>query len=452
MKKISIRIFSVIMTLLVLFGISAVSAGALSFPLPSDLKVMSKSVLLVSMDTGQTVYEKEADTKMYPASTTKIMTYIVAYENIDDVENTRIKVKQSVIDELLNTGSSMAYLSDHVGESVKVMDLLYSLMVPSGNDAAMVLADYIGNGDVQVFVDKMNEKAKELGCEDTHFANPDGLHDEEHYTTARDMYKMTSYALTLDYFEEITNTTTYEVEGEDYPIVTTNYMIDRWRGGDLYYMYAKGIKTGSTDEAGRCLVTTASADGYSYMAVLLKAPYKEGEEEEYYTMEDAADLFRWSRTSLEIRTIKTIDTPVCEQKVKLAWGKNSVTLVPSKNLTAVVPKDIGEENIVVETDVPEVVEAPLNKETKVGTATVYYRADENAELQELAKVDLVSSENVEMSGFLKVLDVMSTILQSYWFLLLIGIIGVIFLLYFIASKINNRRRKKNARVKRYRNL
>ena len=115
-------------------------------------------------------------------------------------------------------------------------------------------------------------------------------------------------------------------------------------------------------------------------------------------------------------------------------------------------KDIGEENIVVETDVPEYAKAPLTTKTKVGTATVYYRADEKAELQELAKVDLVSSENIEMSGFLMVLDVMGTILQSYWFLVVIGIIAVVLLLYFISSKISSRKRRKNRSVKRYRNL
>ncbi len=448
MKK--FKILSVTLAVLIL-AISAVApAGAVSFP--NEVKTLSESILLVNMDTDQVVFEKEADAKRYPASTTKIMTYIVAYEHIQNPETTRIPIKQEVLDTLLDTGSSLANVAEHVGKTMSAIDLFYSMMVPSGNDAAVVLADYVGEGSIERFVELMNDKAKELGCNDTHFTNPDGLHDEEHYTTARDMYKMTTYALTLDYFEEITNTTTYEVEGEDYPIVTTNLMIDQWRGGELYYMYAKGIKTGSTDEAGRCLVTTASADGYSYMAVLLKAPYKEGEEEEYYTMTDAADLFRWSLTSLEIRTIKTIETPVCEQKVKLAWGKNSVTLVPAKNLTAVVPKDIGEENIVVETDVPEVAEAPLNTGTKIGVATVYYRADEKSELQELAKVDLVPSENVEMSGFLKVVDVMGTILQSYWFLVVIGIIAVIFLLYFISSKISSRKRRKNRSVKRYRNL
>ena len=147
MKKIAVRLFSVLMTLTIIAGASVCGAGALSFP--TDVKPQSKSVLLVSMDNGQTVYEKEADKKMYPASTTKIMTYIIAYENIEDVDNTRIEVKKKVLDKLNGTGSSTAFLSDHIGEKVKAIDLFYSLMVPSGNDAAMVLADYVGNGDIR---------------------------------------------------------------------------------------------------------------------------------------------------------------------------------------------------------------------------------------------------------------------------------------------------------------
>ncbi len=168
------------------------------------------------------------------------------------------------------------------------------------------------------------KKAKELGCENTHFANPDGLHDPDHYTTARDLYKITTYALTLPRFEEITNTCTYTCDGDDTALVTTNYLIDANRGGEYYYMYAKGIKTGTTNEAGRCLVTTASADGYSYMAILLHAPYEEGVTEDYATMTDAADLFRWALTSLEMNTVATSSKPLCEVKVNLAWGKKTV--------------------------------------------------------------------------------------------------------------------------------
>lgn len=452
MKKIFAAALSALMTLIIVCS-SAVPAGAISYP--NKVKTKSKAILMVNMDSWQTVFEQKADERMYPASTTKIMTFIIAYENVVDIDNTMVEIKKSIIDELNNTGSSMANLSAHVGKKMSVKDLLYSMMVPSGNDAALTLADYIGGGDINKFVQMMNDKAKELGCKDTHFDNPDGLHSENHYTTARDLYIITKYALKLPDFETIANATEYRCKGDDVTLVTTNYLIDKNRGGEYYYMYAKGIKTGTTDEAGRCLVTTATADGYSYLLVLLGAPYKEGEYEEYDTFTDAADLFRWALTSLEMQTVKTSKTPVCERKVKLAWGKDSVTLVPEKDLNAVVPKDIGVENIVVETDLDdtdEPLEAPLSPDTAVGKATVYYKASADAEKQKIATVNLVPSEQIDRSGILAVLDVMGTIFQSYWFLIVIGFIVLVLLIYVIAAKIHRRRVAKRRKVKRYRNF
>ncbi len=448
MKK-AVKFLSVLLTLCVIVSSSVIGSSAMSYS--NDVDTMTDSILLVNMDTGEPVYEKDADSKRYPASTTKIMTYIVVVENIDDLDNTRVSIKQSIIDQLKNTGSSLANVEDHVGETMSVIDLLYSMMVPSGNDAAMVLADYVGGGDMSKFVQMMNDKAKDLGCENTHFANPDGLHDDDHYTTARDLYKISTYALTLPRFSEISNTCEYTCEGDEQPLVTTNYLIDANRGGEYYYMYAKGIKTGTTDQAGRCLVTTASADGYSYIAILLHAPYKEGEQEEYYTFTDAADLFRWALTSLSLKTVKTSKTPICEQKVKLAWGKSSVNLVPEKDITVLVPSDVKDENITIEPDLPEVAEAPLSTDKSIGTATVYY-TDSDGNKQEVAKVNLVPEENVEQSGILLVLDVIGTILQSYWFLVLIGLIIVILIIYFIYAKISSNRRKKRRNVKHYRNF
>ena len=450
MKMKFIRFISVLCTLVVLACVFVPSVGAVSFT--NNVPTKSESILLVNTDTGQTVYEKEADTKRYPASTTKIMTYIVVIENVDNIESTKVTLKKAVLDKLNGTGSSVANLEAHIGKTMTVKDLLYSMMVPSGNDAAMMLADYIGGGSVDKFVDMMNEKAKAMGLKNTHFKNPDGLHDPDHYTTARDMYAMAAYALKLPYFEEITNTTEYYCQGDEEPLTTTNYLIDEWRGGDYYYMYAKGIKTGTTDEAGRCLVTTASADGYSYLLVLMKAPYKEGVDEEYYTFTDAADLFRWALTSLELNTVASTKTPICEQKVKLSWGRDSVLLVPEKNFSAIVPSDYKQEWISVETDVPEVVNAPLDTGTVVGTATIYYQDDKMTEKQELATVNLVPSEKVEMSGFLYVLDVIGTIMKSYWFLIAVGFIVVILVIYYITSKINRKKARSAKRVKHYRNL
>ena len=450
MKRTFRKILSLTCLILIILSVSIPSAGAISYP--NDVKTTSDAILLVNMDSDQVVFEKNADEKKYPASTTKIMTYIVAYEHIDDIENTKIEIKQSVLDELEGTGSSLANVAEHVGEKMSAIDLLYSMMVPSGNDAAMVLADYVGNGDISAFVDMMNEKAKELGCENTHFQNPDGLHNDDHYTTARDLSIITSYALTLPKFAEISNTDTYYCEGDTVPLITTNYLIDANRGGEYYYMYAKGIKTGTTDQAGRCLVTTASADGYSYLLVLLDSPYKEGEYEEYGTFTDAADLFRWALTSLDLETIATAQTPVCEQKVNLAWGVDKVLLVPQNNLSAIVPKDIDDENLIIETDVPEIIDAPLDKDTVVGTETIYYKDTKTGEKQVIATVNLVSSEKVDRSGILFVLSVIGTLFKSYWFLMVIAVIVLILLIYFIVSKIHSAKSKKRKKVKHYRNL
>lgn len=448
MKK-AVRFLSVIFALCVLLSTAFTSVSALTYP--NDVKTMSDSILLVNMDSGQVVYEKDPDSKRYPASTTKIMTYIIVVESIDDLDNTLVPIKEDILDVLDGTGSSVAYVESHIGEKMSVIDLLYAMMVPSGNDASVVLADYVGNGSISAFVDKMNQKAEELGCENTHFENPEGLHNDNHYTTARDLYKIATYALTLPRFAEISNTTEYTCKGDDVPLITTNYLIDEYRGGEYYYMYAKGIKTGSTDEAGRCLVSTATADGYSYMVVILHAPYKEGEQEEYYTFTDAADLFRWALTSLELKTVKTSTTPICEQKVKLSMQCDAVNVVPESNITVLVPSDIEDKDILIEPDLPEVVEAPLSKDKPIGTAKVYY-CDNDGNKQEITEINLVPEESVERSGFLAMLEVIGTIFKSYWFIVLIGLIVLILVIYFIVFKVNAKRKRKRRHVKHYRNF
>ena len=449
MKKKASIFISLILVLFTIVSSGVLPVSAVSYS--NDVKLKSKTALLINLDTGQTVYSVKADEKRYPASTTKIMTYIVVVEHIEDLEHTKIKIKQKVLDMLAGTGSSVAGLQYHAGEKMSVLDLLYCMMVPSGNDAAMVLADYVGKGSIKTFVKMMNEKAEELGCTNTHFENPDGLHDENHYTTANDLAVMAQYALTLPEFSTITNTDTYYVKGDEYPLVTTNYLIDENRGGDYYYQYAQGIKTGTTDEAGHCLVTKGEADGYSYLGVFMMNPIKDPDE--YGTMIDAADLFRWALTQLELNQVASSETPMCEVGVKLAWGKDSVQLVPEKNINAIVPVDYKDSDIVVETDVPESIDAPVNKGDVIGKAAVYYDGPEAKGKQKIAVINLVSSETIERSGILYVLSVIQSIIASNWFVLIIVIIIILLVTYIIISSIikrRNRNRKRN--VKRYRNF
>lgn len=450
MKKKLAIFLSMMIVLATIVSSALVPASAVNYK--NKIKLKSRAALLINMDTGQTVFEKNADKKVYPASTTKIMTYVIVAENVSNFKKTKVKIKQNVLDTLLGTGSSVANVQAHVGESMTVIDLLYSMMVPSGNDAAVVLADFVGQGSIPNFVKMMNKKAKELGCKNTHFANPDGLHDKKHYTTAADMAKITQYALTLPEFSTITNTTTYYVKGDSIPLITTNYLIDQNRGGSYYYQYAQGIKTGTTDEAGHCLVTMGAADGYSYLGVFMKNLY-DPNNDEYGTMIDAKEMFRWALTKLELNQVASSETPICEEKVNLAWGKNSVQLVPEKNINAIVPNDFKDSDISIETKIPDSVDAPIKEGDVIGTATVYYKGSKADGKQELGKVNLVSSETIERSGILYVLSVIQSIIGSNWFIVVIAVIIILLIIYIIISTIIRRKsRKRRRNVRRYRNF
>lgn len=443
MKKKAFFIFSLVFFVMLTWGVPR-QADAVSYNI--DFDTTTKHIYLVNLDTGIAVYEKAADERCYPASTTKIMTYIVVAENVKDFDKTVIKVKGSVLKQLDGTGSSTAGIVD--GETLTVTQLLNCLMIPSGNDAALILADYVGGGDISEFVRMMNDKAKELGCENTHFMNPHGLNDPDHYTTASDLAKITQYAMTLPKFMEICNTTYSTCLGEDRPLVTTNYLIDDIRGGDYYYMYAKGVKTGSTgDDSGYCLVSTAVYEGYSYLCVALGAPYsKNGEQLENGAMIDSANFYRWAFTKLQLTTVIDEKTVVDEVGINYAWGKDRLKLAPAKSYATMLPTDIKASSIDKKYDLPESVNAPVKAGDKIGTVTLLYANSE------LARVDLVAAETVDQSDLLVAFDGVKRAVSSIWFIVIAAVILILIIAYIIILTIYSRRRKNNRKVKTYRRI
>lgn len=395
----------------------------------------TKAISLINLDTDTQVFAKDADEKMYPASTTKIMTYIIVAENISDLDNTIVTVSGEVLKILEGTGSSLAQIKD--GDVLSVKQLLYCMMVPSGNDAAVVLANFVGHG-INNFVDMMNRKAEELGCTSTHFANPDGLHDPKHYTTANDLSKIARYALTLPFFIDITSTVVYNLFEDRNSLVTTNYMINKnAEGGLYYYQYARGIKTGHTDEAGYCLVSTASADGYSYMCVALGAPSidEDGNDiKENNAMLDSRQLYRWALTSLDIKSIVSKEEPLSEIKVGLSFRKDSVLLCPEENISTVLPKNVSASSIEVQVEKPEMIEAPVFKGQKIGVAILNYAN------QEITRVDLVASEDVSKSYVLSFFNTCNKVVSSKIFI--VSMIAFIVLVVIYVIMIFMYRRKK----------
>ena len=436
MKKL-LRLFSAALVLVVLLcAAGPLGASALTF----DCKVetYSDSILMVNLDTGMEVYAKDPDSKRYPAGLTKVMTYIIAAEYFDDF-NERIEIKESVIDAVIADGMMCTGLDWHVGETLSVQDILYAMMLPVGHDAAMMLADYIGEGDISAFVDMMNKKAEELGCTGTHFTNPTGVHQKNHYSTARDLYIMTKYAIGLPMFSKICSTSTYYMEGDDYPLVTTNYLIDVARGGEYFYTYATGVKNSTTNEAGRCLISTARLDdeGYSYVCICLHAPYDESEEiYEQYCMIESANLYRWAFLNLTFVTPVTKDTPICEQKVDHAWDTQSILLAPDADLNIVLPYDYEDTDITIVPDNTDSVSAPINKGDFVTTATVYYKD------QPFTTINLVAQQTVGVSPILYTTDAVRAVLTSPWFLGAVAVIVVLFIIYVTVSSSHAKKKKR----------
>ena len=443
MKKAMTILISSIIFLSALFMAPVSEVNAVEYNVNIQLK--SKSIYLENLDTETVVYSKEPDERRFPASTTKIMTYIITAELVSDFEHTQVTVKDEVLSLLDGTGSSVAGLEN--GEKLTVYQLLNCLMIPSGNDAALVLADYIGGGDISKFVDMMNDKARELGCGQTHFANPHGLNDPNHYTTVSDMAKITKYALTLPGFAEISDTVTSDCLGEERYLVTTNYMIDENRGGEYYYPYAKGIKTGSTgNDSGYCLVSTASKNGYTYLCVAYGAPYEDenGEAYDNGAMLDSAGLYKWAFENLSIKTIIEKNDLTREIDLSFAWNKDRLRLKPAQSYSTIMPNDVSLDSIDKVYDIPDSVEAPVKEGQKLGTLTLSYAN------QKIAEIDLLAGESVDRSELLSAVAVIKEIVSSNWFITVFIVICSLVLIYFIIAAVYNKRKNSSRAVKKKR--
>lgn len=229
------------------------------FLIGSNLKNISaeasaQSSIAVELSTGKVLFENNSNVKLPMASTTKIMTAIIIIEdcNLNDVI--------TVPDEAIGVEGSSIYLKRQ--EQISIKDLLYGLMLRSGNDSATALAVY-HSGSVAKFAEAMNERAKSIGTKNTNFTNPSGLPDENHFTTANDLCKIACYAMKNDTFKEIVGTVNYN--GEYRSFVNKNKMLKKYDG-------ANGIKTGYTVRAGRCLVSSANRNGMDVVCVVLNCP------------------------------------------------------------------------------------------------------------------------------------------------------------------------------------
>ncbi len=339
--------------------------------LPPDLNC--KGAILVELNSDSTVFELNADERLYPASLTKIMTCLLALEhgNLSDV----ITVDGSLLEDMDEDASAVG-LQD--GEILTLEELLYCVMVPSANDASIVVADHIG-GSVEKFVDMMNQKAIELGCTGTHFVNPDGLHDDDHYTTPRDMAIITKAALESETFRTICGTSVHELPETNahskQMLYTTNYFLSTILTPDYYWEKVSGVKTGFTTPAGRCLVSLVEEGEYRYLSVVMgcEDEYNEGGFPIYGSFIESRRLLEYGLENFTFAAVLSHLSPIAQVPVS-SGAVSSVVVAPEKDINALLPLSYDPAKIQVSytLDEGESLTAPLTADQIVGTATVTY--------------------------------------------------------------------------------
>ncbi|MBQ5813875.1 MAG: D-alanyl-D-alanine carboxypeptidase [Clostridia bacterium] len=396
--------------------------------------INAKAAIIGETKTDTVVYEHNADDMLYPASTTKIMTAILAleYGNLNDT----VIVSDNAIDLLKDSGGSVMLKK---GEQMNFRDMVVYLLVASGNDAANVLAEHI-SGSIPAFVELMNAKAQELGCTNTHFANPHGLHADNHYTTARDLLKIAEYAMQNEDFAQIvmidkTVLPATNMHSEQ-TISNTNHLISLWRSRDYFYEGAIGIKTGSTTPAGYCLVSGVKSGDLTYITIVLGA--EKAEDGTIGSFTETIKLLDYAKGSFEIQPMINSSDPVTEAPVALGKDTDSVVLVPENGFTALLPIDFSTDDVEVTFKVNENIKAPIEKGQALGTATYSYNG------KEYTTINLVASEAVKRSTWLFIVDTIISIFTSTVFRIALGVL-VLAVLVFILLGIFGRRRRRSRR-------
>jgi len=288
-------------------------------------KIEAGAAIVIDADTGRVLYEKDAYSRRAIASTTKIMTAIVAIENGNLDDKVKVSSRAASI-----WGSTIKLKP---GEELTLRELLYGMMLKSGNDAALAVAEHVG-GTVENFVKMMNDKAKELGLKNTSFKTPHGLDAEGHYSTPYELAMITRYALQNPIFAEIVATKSATITNRS--LYTTNEMLSLYPGAD-------GVKTGYTGKAGRCLVTSATRDGFRIISVVLNCASRNKRAESSKAILDYAfnnyrpyellkanqelgqvNVYRGKKSSVPVVAVESIKLPLSkEEKAKL---KTELTL------------------------------------------------------------------------------------------------------------------------------
>ncbi len=429
---------------LLLLAVCAVPAGA------EAPELTAEAVYVLDLDRGDVVYEKNAAARMYPASTTKLMTALLVLEHVTDDaawgETVTCSTSAVTHRNLSGEGSTAGLLP---GEKLTLDELLNFLLIQSANDASNVLAEYVA-GTVEKFVAKMNARAAELGMTETHYANPHGEHNEAHYTCARDLALLVgeiskydrwiSIASTLQYTKEPTNKYRYKRIFNN-----TNKMISE--NSAVYCPYVVCGKTGFTTPAGYCLASYGAHDGMRVACVTMKSA--KAETGGGYHFSDQRKLYKWIFEQLyKKRELLAAGSPVYQLPVRLSEQTDSLAVIAEEGISAMVNVEEWDETkvrIVPLNDVDKLeLTAPVARGQKVGAVEVWYGD------HMYGAVSLSCLAGAERSGWLYALDRIGAFFRLTVVRVVLILAAICLVALLILREVRVRRRIRQNRLRRYR--
>ncbi|MBQ6371656.1 MAG: D-alanyl-D-alanine carboxypeptidase [Oscillospiraceae bacterium] len=426
MKK--IRAAAFILIICTIFSLSAPAAAALDEP-----SVVAHSVVLADMKSDHIIYSKNMNDKVAPASLTKIMTILIAIEAVEAGECSLSDVITAQDDCRIGMESDSSTSDIYPGEQMRLEDLMYCAMLQSANESCNIIGTYL-SGSISAFVQRMNDRAAALGCQNTHFANTNGLTDPDHYSTAYDFSLITRAAIGHTLFMTICNTKSHTVPPtnkttEPRVLDSTNALIcaDSMYGSGYLYEGAAGVKTGYTRAAGYCLISTATRDDVGIICIVMGSTgVLNSDRDDYGHFVDTIVLYNWAFSNYSYKTVLTTSDGIKKATVDLAAGDGTVILRPQRDVTLLLPKDYDGTTMTVSNirvNEKDLV-APIASGTVLGSADIYIDGEY------YDTVDLVNNLTIEVSRSELLRRQFRNVTSSIWFKL-----GVILFVIIIASYI-----------------
>ena len=409
-RKACIRLMSLFLfSILLVLPLAPVSSAETAPPHIANVDAFC----VINVEHKEVVVEGNMNKTVFPASTVKLMTALVAAEFFEGDLEDRITVTAEMLASVVGRNLSL-----EVGEKIRVTDLLHAMLVGGYNDAAIILA-YAVAGNVSSFCERMNQKASSIGALNTKYTNPTGLHDNAMYTTAYDSALIGLAVLENSTVFDMTKRVKYTIpatnKSDERTIYNRNALITTSMTEEYYYSYAEGMNSGATDEGGDCVITAGKLDGLSWVCVVMGGRQTSADDDTNHACVAAKMLLRYALISYEVKNLRSEKETICTIPIRFSATEESVDVKMARSLSALLNVNVDLEkdisyDIVVNTDL---MEAPIKEGTVVGSIRAMYQGEV------IDSTELITARSIDSHGFLIFMYRFKQVTQHPVFILLL---------------------------------